>query len=625
MPLTNQLRSRFPIQHTVFGCLFGLCFPIVSTFIESYTTYGAVSLENAFQAQQNSVLLWVIDSAPFFLGLAFFIAGKYQQNALANLEQQQLAQSASQAKSEFLAKMSHEIRTPITTVIGSIQLLEKTQATPQQIEHYFAIKTAADSLLNIINNILDISKIEANKLEFEQVAFSLESVLQESLQIISPQAHTKKLEVLCDIDPAIPDQLIGDPVRLRQVLINLLSNSVKFTERGSVHLLVDHPSFNRNKIQLRFRIQDTGIGIIKDQQDRIFQAFSQADESITRRFSGTGLGLAICKQFVEAMEGSISVQSRLNEGSTFTITPCFSLPTTTESNREDGRWSYPSTPGTAVLVIDPSQQSRRILFKFLSQGHLLPKLAETCALGMVIIKNSQQSDHPIRLVLLDALIEHSTIAHFLRQIDKLGTSRPAIIMMQTGVSSLSDTHLQADAQIHKPILPSRLTTQIETILTHSHQPAPSYSKKKKSDPPNLSGKRILVVEDNEVNRVIIIKLLSETGCTCAGVGDGLQAIEKSQLEKFDLIFMDLHMPHMGGIVATKLIRADEKEGVHTHIVALTADATTGVKDECFSAGMDGFLTKPVRLNELFELLSELFSSQTVHPRVHLGGQTATPD
>lgn len=608
MEFSRPKNGKFPVRHTLFGVLLGSCFPLVSTLIASYDAYGTVRFDHLVSVQRGELLLWVIDSAPFFLGLAFYIAGKYQQKAIENQKMQQVAEASDEAKSAFLSNMSHEIRTPITTIIGSIELLQNIDVTKDQKEHYDTIKTTADLLLNIVNNILDLSKIEANKVELEQAPFSLENVLMDSLKLVSHRACVKNIDILCEVDPQVPDRLIGDRVRLHQILVNLLSNAVKFTAKGKVEIRVGNHVSDDLKTQLRISVEDTGIGMDEAQQRRVFEAFGQADASITRRFAGTGLGLTICKQLAEAMGGSISVKSKPMQGSTFTVTPCFALPPETEKEKASPPASLRDIP---VLVIDACQRNRQIVFRILEQAHLIPLLADNCEQGLQAIEQAQQKGRPIRLVLLDAMIAQTDMADFLQQLNNGDTAKPIAILMQTkGVPApLASGQRQAAATISKPILRRALLERLEQLLTQSGDATP-VSQRPTPPPTNLAGKSILVVEDNEVNRAIFIKMLTTKGCRCDGATDGHHAVQLALQKKFDLIFMDLHMPRMGGIEAIQRIRALEPEGVHTPIIALTADVISGVKDECLTAGFDAFLTKPVRINDLFDLLQEHALSQS---------------
>ncbi len=518
-------------------------------------------------------------------------------------------EEANNAKSLFLANMSHEIRTPMNGIIGMTELLKNAKLDPLHADYIQMIGSSADSLLEIINSILDVSKIEAGKFELEHIDFSLSEAVQGAVRPLAIRAHEKDVELLCEVDSAVPDSLHGDPVRLRQILINLLSNAIKFTERGEVSVHMQVESVDEAGTTLLVRVRDTGIGMSDEQQRRIFEAFSQADVSTTRRFGGTGLGLAICSHLVEMMGGTIGVESAEGTGSTFYFTARFGHPKIPAQPTER---DIELLRDLAVLVVDDNVNNRRILAATLAEWHMRPTLVESAAQGLEALERARQADAPFALVLLDGMMPDMNGIDFLQQLDAPSDVVASTVMM---LSSNDDAEFVQRVRRHgvqrylrKPILRDDLLNGLlravsnETDLEgHTELIEPDAEKM------DLSGKRILLVEDNMINQRVALVMLAETNCTCEKAANGREAVDRVRETAFDLVLMDMQMPVMGGVEATQRIRAFETPlGQHTPIVGLTANAMEGAREMCISAGMDEYLPKPIKRASLRAMLSQFF-------------------
>ena len=523
-------------------------------------------------------------------------------------------EEANKAKSVFLANMSHEIRTPMNGIIGMTELLKNAKLEPLHADYIQMIGSSADNLLEIINSILDVSKIEAGKFELEHIDFSLSEAVQGAVRPLAVRAHEKEVELLCEIDADVPDQLHGDPVRLRQIVINLLSNAIKFTERGevSVHIQVD--SADAQGTTLLVLVRDTGIGMSKEQQQDVFEAFSQADVSTTRRFGGTGLGLAICTHLVDMMGGSIGVESEEGVGSTFHFTARFAHPTTVRKTETGG---VELLRDVSVLVVDDNLTNRRILSEVLENWHMKPTLVDSAAQGLEAIKRARLEGMQFALVLLDGMMPHMNGIDFLKELNESPEVVASTIMM---LSSNDDSEFVQSVRgqgvqtyLRKPILRDDLLSALlrtvsantsggSTSLSHAGEPATLEIERL-----DLSGKRILLVEDNAINRQVAMGLLAETECVCVTAADGQEAVDRMRTEPFDLVLMDMQMPVMGGIEATQHIRSlEEPQARHTPIVGLTANAMEGTREKCIAAGMDEYLSKPIKRASLRATLTQFF-------------------
>jgi signal transduction histidine kinase/CheY-like chemotaxis protein len=500
------------------------------------------------------------------------------------------AERANRAKSEFLANMSHEIRTPMNGVMGMAQLLSDTDLSPRQREYLDLARESADSLLRILNDILDFSRIEAGKLELEALPFDLRDVVAGTLQTLSVRAATKGLELICRVAPDVPDALLGDSGRLRQILINLVGNAIKFTERGEISVDVRREEEAEGRVLLAFSVKDTGMGIEEGKHAVIFEAFTQADSSMARRFGGTGLGLAISAQLVRMMGGRIRVESRVGEGSTFRFTARFEKQLRPCAVRE-----APRLEGIRALVVDDNGTNRRILVEMLAGWGLDPTAVEGGAAALAELEAARAAGCGYALVLLDAMMpgmDGVTLAEEIRRRPPL-SAIPLLMLSSAG--PLAETKRAKAAGIArcltKPVKPSDLLNAVTEGLGDGARSEPAPPRARAERP-----RKVLVAEDGEVNREVVRCLLEERGHAVSLVRTGREALEALEAGAFDVILMDVQMPDMDGIEATRRIRARDSR---VPIVAVTAHALKGDRERFLAAGMTGYVSKPIRAEELY--------------------------
>ncbi|MBC2709991.1 MAG: response regulator [Desulfosarcina sp.] len=548
-----------------------------------------------------------------YRGILRDVTRRRQADALK--QEKMAAEAASRSKSEFLANMSHEIRTPLNAIIGLVELLLESSLSREQREDLKVVQSAAYALLSVINDILDFSKIEAGKLELERSPFNLRDFLGDALKILAVKAHEKNLELAYRVAPDVPDRLVGDHHRFRQVLLNLIGNALKFTDSGEIIVFAQCKSLEANRLMLHVAVRDTGVGIATGKQALIFGAFRQADGSTTRKYGGTGLGLAVSAQLVNLMGGQIGVKSVLGKGSIFHFTVAFDV----ESKEPVGS-KLPDEidlNGLRILVVDDNATNLKILCEMLTSWKMFPKPAASAAAGTVLLGKMEKSGVGFDLALIDSDLPQSGALSLVRQIKGNAGDATRIIIMLTTTAKETARFNEAGvvALVTKPVRPSDLLDAIIKALSMEKVPVEKRIDNKVSGQDfSLPSLDILVAEDTPFNQKYIRRLLDNWHCRATIVDNGRLAIEALANQDFDLVLMDVQMPEMDGLTATARIREQEKKtNHHVPIIAMTAHAMRGDRERCIEVGMDDYVSKPISSTTLLEAICRVVPTSDSDP------------
>lgn len=512
------------------------------------------------------------------------------------------AEAANIAKGQFLANMSHEIRTPINGIFGFLELLQSTNLDLEQKEYLKEAKSASSLLLSIINDILDFSKIEAKKMTMEKITFNLRTAVEDAVSLLAPKAFEKGIEIFTVIKAGVPEEVIGDPSRLRQILNNLISNAVKFTEKGEVSITVDSIEKENGLVQLNFEVKDSGIGIRKEDINKLFQSFNQADTSTTRKYGGTGLGLAISKELVKMMDGEIYVESKYGEGSKFKFYVNLKV-----SKRElKLPIDFQKLEKVNVLIVDNNENNRRSIISALQGTGLRVFEATDAAIAINIIRSNANLNNKIDIAIIDYEMPDMSGYKLAATLKKIPISRDIKLMLLTSGALKGDARIAKEygfsSYISKPVKRNDLLSCIAIALGLNNEYEEVITKHTVKEVNNLLKPKILLVDDNEMNRKIIISVLKSHNMSCDIAVNGNEAVDAVSQKDYDVVFMDCQMPVMDGYESTAKIRALEGDKKHTTIIAMTANAMAGDEEKCIKSGMDFYISKPINFSTMFDLI-----------------------